>query len=56
MWWFFTREADQAERDKFEARLWVPPKTATAPIPKESPWSAEREMEGFAALRKQAGV
>lgn len=58
VWWYFTREADEAERAKFEARLWRP-EAGTAqrePPPPESPWSAEREMDSFRALRREAGA
>jgi hypothetical protein len=57
VWWFFTKEADEAERTKFEARLWRPPVEQKAkPIPKNSPWSAENEMKGFAALKAETGA
>lgn len=57
VWWYFTREADQDERAKFEARIWRPDtaEAQTKPIPKESPWSAENEMSAFAALKKETG-
>ena len=57
VWWFFTHEREEAEVTKFEARLWMPPKEQSAkPIPAKSPWSAENEMKGFAALKAQTGA
>ena len=52
---FAVRNADdQNEIAKFDRRLWQPPKREQAkPIPKESPWSAEREKAAFNALRAQ---
>ena len=55
VWWFFTREASDEERKKFEAKLWMPP-TKDTPIPKQSPWSAENEMSAFSALKKETGA
>lgn len=55
VWWFFTREAEDVDKDKFRARLWMPPKGDTKPIPRESPWSPENEMAGFAALKAATG-
>jgi len=55
VWWFFTREAEPKERAAFEARLWRPP-TPTTPIPVESPWSPEREMAAFSALKAETGA
>lgn len=57
VWWFFTKDADQQERTKFEARIWMPPPEQRAkPIPKNSPWSPENEMKGFAALKAETGA
>lgn len=56
VWWFFTKDAESAERRKFEARLWRPDPQSEKPIPKESPWSAENEMKGFAALKMETGA
>ena len=55
VWWFFTKEASQEDRDKFNARLWRPDRK-DQPIPKQSPWSAENEMKGFAALKAETGA
>lgn len=57
VWWFFTKEAEQTEKDKFRARLWRPDtkKAKAKPIPKNSPWSAESEMSAFAALKAETG-
>lgn len=52
IWWFFTREAEKDEVDKFRVRLWIPP-TPTTPIPASSPWSAESETRAFAAFKAE---
>lgn len=49
VWWYITRDADQAEVDKFKARLWRPP-AGEAPDPR-SPWAPEQEMDTFKALQ-----
>lgn len=36
------------------AKLWQPPVGSKAPIPKESPWSAESEMAAFKAFASVA--
>ena len=56
VWWFFTREADDDEKRKFEGRLWRPIKADVAPIPAKSPWSAENEMAAFGALKAETGA
>ena len=56
VWWFFTRESTHEESEKFKARLWRPAVGDTKPIPKESPWSAENEMKGFASLKAMTGA
>jgi len=56
VWWYFTRDRDEKEQKKFEARLWRPDPKSTKPIPKASPWSAENEMKGFAALKAETGA
>lgn len=55
VWWFMVKDADSTEREKFRAKLWVPPKT-TDPIPVNSPWSAENEMAAFAAVKAATGA
>lgn len=51
IWWFLTRNGDADEVEKLRGRVWRPPLNDTAPIPAKSPWSAESETSGFAALR-----
>lgn len=49
LYWYFTRNGDPNEVDKFRARLWVPPKGVA--VTDDSPWSAKNErasMESFA--------
>jgi hypothetical protein len=53
VWWYFTHDATPEDVSKLEARIWMPVKNA--PIPKESPWSPEREMAGFSALASEIG-
>lgn len=50
-WYMMTRFAEQKEVDKIKAKLWVPPPKSTAPIPANSPWSAEAETRAFAAVK-----
>jgi len=45
-----TRNGDEAEVRKFDARLWVPPKGVA---PTEGPWSPEAETNAFRAFAKQ---
>lgn len=57
VWWFFTHDREEADRTKFEARMWMPTKEErNKPIPAKSPWSAENEMKGFAALKAETGA
>jgi len=49
VWWWFTRDAERAEVEKFRLTLWLPPKGAE--IPANSPWSAESEKSAFGALK-----
>jgi hypothetical protein len=55
IWWIATRNANEAEHAKMKAQLWRPPppppgRPAPA-IDRRSPWSAESETAGFAALK-----
>lgn len=52
-WWLIRNVADPIDVDKVRARLWQPPK-GVVPTP-ESPWSAENESKGFAALKASLG-
>lgn len=56
VWWFCTRHLEDSDRESFKARLWRPDPKSTKPIPKESPWSAENETKGFAALKMGTGA
>ena len=52
VYWWWTEGADDQARQRFDARLWMPPK---GEVPdKRSPWSAENETSAFKALK--AGV
>lgn len=50
MWWLFTRNSNDADRAKFRARLWMPPK-GVAVTDKRSPWSPESETAALGALK-----
>lgn len=44
---------DEKHQERFKARLWMPPKGEEPDA--RSPWSAENETKGFAALSAQVG-
>lgn len=49
IWWFVTRNAEkQADVDKFERRLWMPPPGEVG----MGPWAAEAEQAGLLSLKK----
>lgn len=52
-YWKFIEGADPQWVDKFRSRLWMPPKGVVPDA--RSPWSAENETAGFAALQAQVG-
>lgn len=55
VYYWSIRNADSREAiDKFDRRLWMPPKGREAP--KGSPWSAEAETAAFGSLAAQVGV
>ena len=47
--WWATQGAEEADKQKFRAHLWIPPK-GQAPDP-SGPWSAEAEQRAFKALQ-----
>lgn len=51
VWFFFTRNADEKEKEKFEQRLWLPPKGEVG----RGIWSAEAEQDALASLKRQLG-
>jgi hypothetical protein len=52
-WWAIRNAQEQEQIDKFDRRLWRPPRgKAAAP---GSPWSPEAETSAFAALAAQVG-
>lgn len=51
LYWYFTRNADHSDVEKFRARLWIPPKGEKAPD--DSPWSAKNERQAFKSLQMQ---
>ena len=51
VWWFITRNAEDKDREDFRIKVWRPPPQSTAPIPKDSPWSAENETKAFSSLK-----
>lgn len=50
--WYITKDAEQADVDKFLAQLWKPPKGEEP----KGPWSPEAEMEAFKALQASFGA
>lgn len=46
--WFFLRNADKKDRDKFEAQVFMPPKGV---VPEKGPWTPEAEAQGFQSLK-----
>lgn len=54
IYWWVTKGAPQDALERFERKLWMPPKgVAAAP---GSPWSPESETAAFAALAAQVGA
>jgi hypothetical protein len=53
VWFMMTRFAEKKDVDAMRAKLWVPPPKSKAPIPKNSPWSAEAETAAFRAVKAQ---
>lgn len=53
-WWATRNATEEADIDKFDRHLWMPPK-GVAP-PKGSPWSAEAETAAFANVAAAFGV
>lgn len=55
VYWWATRNAEnQSAIDKFDRRLWMPPKGQAAPA--GSPWSPEAETAAFGSLAAQVGA
>lgn len=53
VWYMLTRNSEKKDVDQLRAKLWVPPPRMTAPIPRNSPWSAEAETAAFRAVKAQ---
>jgi hypothetical protein len=53
VWYMLTRNAEKKDIDSMRAKLWVPPPKSAAPIPRNSPWSAEAETAAFKAVKAQ---
>ena len=53
VWYMMTRNGEKKDNDQLRAKLWVPPPKSEAPIPKNSPWSAEAETAAFRAVKAQ---
>lgn len=53
VWYMMTRFAEKKDIDQMRSKLWVPPPKSTAPIPTNSPWSAEAETAAFRAVKAQ---
>lgn len=54
VYWFLTRNGDEAGIAKFRARLWMPPK-GVAPD-KRSPWAPEAETAALRNLAAGLGI
>lgn len=54
VWWLWTHQGSEADKAKFRARLWMPPR-GRAVTDRRSPWSAESENAAFAALKAGVG-
>lgn len=54
IWWLMTKDGQKTEVEKLRAKLWMPP-VGEVEIPKESPWSPEKETGAFAALKAGLG-
>lgn len=52
-WWAVRNASEQADLDKFDRQLWLPPAGLQKEIPKESPWSAQNETAAFSAFSAQ---
>lgn len=53
-WWATHNASEQADVDRFDRKLWMPPKgVAAAP---GSPWSPEAETAAFGSLAAAFGV
>lgn len=53
-WWWFTRNAERKEVEKFKARLWRPPPGHRVDHT-ASPWHADNENKAFAQLKQALG-
>ena len=53
VWYMLTHNSEKKDVDQMRSRLWVPPPKSQAPIPKNSPWSAESETAAFRAVKAQ---
>lgn len=52
-WWAIKDASEQADIDKFDRQLWLPPAGLNKEIPDESPWSASNETAAFAQFSSQ---
>lgn len=53
VWYWYTKDGDQKDVDKFEAQLYRPPVGVQAPA--VGPWSAEAEMAAFRSMKAALG-
>lgn len=53
-WWATRNASEQAQLDRFDRMLWMPPKGIAAA--KGSPWSPEAETAAFASVASALGV
>lgn len=55
IWWLFTHRGSESDKNKFRARLWMPPKGQVVTDPR-SPWAPENESKAFASLKAGVGL
>ena len=52
VWWWSVKGADEKQREKFESRLYMPPKGVAV---EQGPWSVDAETSAFSSLRQSRG-
>lgn len=55
IWWFFTKDLDQQQRDEFYITLMTPPPGDSESSPEVTEELRELEMSAFNALARQTG-
>ena len=55
VWYTLVKDAEQEDKDKLKANLWMPPK-GMAVTDSRSPWSPEQENAAFSSLQATLGL